>query len=168
MAEDNIQEVLQQLIRKHIREVLDEGSFLLPDGPSALEPGQSSLIITGFADALRQSGEVLYAELLIAMLHVGQESRECQKSPDNTMTINEFLSSFMAVAHDLEREDRDKYLEETLGQILLHLSRGALPSTSSFQNLGVPSAVEPCLTLHIRDTVLPVAFRDILSTFWRT
>ncbi|KAK3687385.1 hypothetical protein B0T22DRAFT_489286 [Podospora appendiculata] len=81
-------------------------------------------------------------------------------------------ADIQAVLQELIRDHMDEYGGEQQQQPLLptptpvthttwtndHHDDGSTTSTTS--------ADEPCLTFHVRDKQVPVAFRDVLSTFW--
>src|SRR5436190_11409069 len=169
VAEDqaDIQQLLQSLTRKHLKEVLDINELPPPDEPMGLETCQ--LMAQVASDALRQDGDVLAAELLQAALRLSRASIE-----DDAEHINDFLQRAIGVmgsGGEYSAKEFRAYLES----ILLELSRRRWfgleqPSspTSSAEFLSLTAASEACVTLYVRDRVMPLMFHDILPTFWGT
>ncbi|KAH7309704.1 hypothetical protein B0I35DRAFT_440487 [Stachybotrys elegans] len=163
----DIQQSLQALIQEHLEEVLDANQLPPPDQPVGLEKCRSRAQI--LSDGLRQDGDVLAAELLQAALRLSRTSIGA-----DTDYISDFLERIMGVIIGKGGGGNDEF-KKYLEGILLELSRRRWvdakqpPSpASTVESQPLTAATEPCVTLYVKESTIPLQFDEILPTFWGT
>ena len=161
---EEIQQSLKELIRNHLRKVLDTHQLPPPTAPLGFDACHRMANIA--CAALRHDGDVLAAELLQA---VSQMSQAAPRDDADSEHLNDFLERALGLIGGGGENSADE-LRAYMAKALMELSRIGWfgVGLDRGESPALTTASEPCVTVHIGNNTKPLLLKDILPVFWGT